>query len=228
MISKNVLPSPLEVLSALRDISVHPFAGAPLLVHLTASLERFFSGFLLAIATGIPVGLMMGRFAVFRNALAPFFETFRFIAPLAWVPFAALWFGTGIGGPILIVFSAAFAACVINTFRGVQLVDPYLVESSKALGANTWRLMVDVFLPGAIPSIMVGVRISAALAWQSLIGAELIAASSGVGYVIVQGQGSDATAIVMAAMIVIGAIGLLIDGLLRLLDSSIGHRWRTA
>ncbi|RLP74692.1 ABC transporter permease [Xanthobacter tagetidis] len=226
LLPKMLLPSPWDVAQALvKNIGV-PFAGATLQQHLLASLGRFSAGFALAVAVGVPVGLMMGWFAPFRHAFAPFFETFRFIAPLAWVPFAALWFGTGIGGPILIVFSGAFAACVINTYRGARMTDERLIEACRTLGAGNWRLIVDVLLPSALPSIMAGIRVAAALGWQSLIGAELIVASSGVGYLIVQGQGSVETPIVMAGMATIGFVGLLIDLGLRQIDARIGRGWR--
>lgn len=228
LLPKMLLPSPLDVAQALvRNIGV-PFAGATLQQHLVASLGRFFSGFAFAVVLGVPVGLAMGWYAPFRHAIAPFFEAFRFIAPLAWVPFAALWFGTGIGGPILIVFSGAFAACVINTFRGARMADERLIEACRTMGASDYRLFVDVLLPSALPSIMAGVRVAAALGWQSLIGAELIVASSGVGYLIVQGQGAVDTPIVMAGMATIGLIGLLIDMGLRQIEARIGRNWRAS
>jgi len=226
LLPKMFLPSPWDVTMALVKHIGAPFAGSTLPQHLLASLGRFLSGFALAIILGVPMGLAMGWFAPFRHAIAPFFETFRFIAPLAWVPFAALWFGTGVGGPILIVFSGAFAACVINTFRGAQLTDARLVEACRTMGATNYRLVIDVLLPSALPSIMAGVRVAAALGWQSLIGAELIVASSGIGYMIVQGQGSVETSIVMAGMATIGLVGLIIDLGLQRIDARVGRDWR--
>ena len=111
ILPKMMLPSPWDVAVAFERSLHTPFAGATLSQHLEASLARFFSGFLVAVILGVPTGLLMGWFAPFRYAIAPFFETFRFIAPLAWVPFAALWFGTGVGGPILIVFSGRLCRC---------------------------------------------------------------------------------------------------------------------
>jgi NitT/TauT family transport system permease protein len=134
VVPRNVLPSPMDVLSALADINRHEFAGATLRAHILASAWRFLGGFFLAVAAGIPIGLAMAWFAPFRHVIAPFFEAFRFIAPLAWVPFAALWFGTGIGGPILIVFSGAFAACVVNTFRGARLDQARVDEARGCSG----------------------------------------------------------------------------------------------
>lgn len=223
---KGVLPPPWEIASAAYRLVTEGFAGSTLQIHLLSSIGRFAAGFLLAALIGVPLGLVMGWSPPIRHVVTPFFETFRFIAPLAWIPFAALWFGTGIGGPILIVFSGALAPCVINAFRGARQIDPVLLEASQMLGASPWRLAVDVLLPGALPSIMAGLRVSAALAWQSLVGAELIVASSGVGYMMVQGQGSFETPIVLAGMVAIGLVGLIIDRALQFASDRIGHKWR--
>jgi NitT/TauT family transport system permease protein len=222
---ESVVPSPWLIAITGYRLIVEGYSGSTLQSHLLVSLERFGGGFALAVAFGIPIGLLMAWSTFFRHAIAPFFETFRFVAPLAWVPFAALWFGAGIGGPLLIVFSGAFAACVMNTFRGAQLVDGSLVEASRMLCASPWRIVVDVLMPGSVPAILSGLRVSAALAWQSLIGAELIAATSGVGYLIVQGQGSLRTPVVFTGMAVIGLIGALIDFFLKLLSDRLGRRY---
>lgn len=117
---------------------------------------------------------------------------------------------------------------MINTFRGAQLTDVQLVEACRTMGATNYRLIIDVLLPSALSSIMAGVRVAAALGWQSLIGAELIVASSGVGYMIVQGQGSVETSIVMAGMVTIGLIGLVIDLGLQRIDARVGGGWRSS
>jgi ABC-type nitrate/sulfonate/bicarbonate transport system permease component len=101
-------------------------------------------------------------------------------------------------------------------------------KASRTLGATSWRLVVDVLVPGAFLSILAGLRVSAALAWQSLIGAELIAATSGVGYLIVQGQGSFETSIVLAGMVSIGIVGVIIDALLRLASDRASRKWTPA
>jgi NitT/TauT family transport system permease protein len=226
IVPRQFLPAPLDVLSRFVQLLSTPFAGATLPQHLASSFQRYAYGVLLAAVIGVPLGLLMGWFRWLDAAVTPLFDALRFIAPIAWVPFAALWFGTGIGGPILIVFSGAFAACVINTYRGARMTDERLIEACRTLGAGNWRLIVDVLLPSALPSIMAGIRVAAALGWQSLIGAELIVASSGVGYLIVQGQGSVETPIVMAGMATIGFVGLAIDLGLRQIDARIGRAWR--
>ena len=105
-----------------------------------SSLMRFPYGFLLAAAVGIPLGLLMGWFRLLDEIVSPVFDGLRFIAPIAWVPFAALWFGTGIGGPILIIFAGAFPPCLINAYRGARFVEPRLIEAAQMLGTSDLRI----------------------------------------------------------------------------------------
>ena len=177
LVSSFVLPSPVEVAARIWTLMVRPFAGFRLYEHLLSSFGRFLGGFLLAAIIGIPLGLLMGRFRLLDEIVTPLFEGYRYVAPLAWVPFAALWFGTGLGGPILVIFTGAFAPCVVNAYRGARLVDTYLIEAAQTHGASELRIAREVLLPGALPSIVAGLRIAAGLGWQSLIGAELIVVS---------------------------------------------------
>ncbi len=220
----NYLPGPLTVLRTIVQYSSEPYSGATLWTHLGASLYRFACGFLLAAAVGIPLGLLMGWYRWLDDVVSPFFDALRFVAPIAWVPFAGLWFGTGIGGPVLIIFMGAFPPVLINTYRGAQQVDRKYIEAAQMLGASHLRSMTQVLLPAAVPSIVAGLRISAGLGWQSLVGAELIVASSGVGYLMVKGQASISTATVMSGMIAIGVVGIVIDIALRRVHQHIESR----
>lgn len=209
------LPGPLDVASRFIHLLTSPFAGATLPAHLASSFQRYAYGVLLAAAIGVPLGLLMGFFRLLDDIVTPIFDGLRFIAPIAWVPFAALWFGTGIGGPIMIIFAGAFPPCLINAYRGARFVEPRLIEAARILGTPSSRMILEVLLPAAVPSIIAGLRVSAGLGWQSLVGAELIVAAAGVGFMMVQAQGSVQTPTVMAGMIAIGIVGMLIDILLR-------------
>ena len=222
--SREFLPTPWDVLQRIARLVAQPFAGYTLPQHLASSFQRFAMGFVLAVAVGIPLGLLMAWYRWVDRIVAPLFEAVRFVAPIAWVPFAALWFGTGIGGPVLIIFMGAFPPVLINTYRGAKHVDRKYIEAAQMLGCSSWRAMSEVLLPASVPSIVAGLRISAGLGWQSLVGAELIVASSGVGYLMVKGQGSLSTSTVMSGMIAIGVVGLLIDVALRRLQQHIETR----
>ena len=219
------LPGPMAVLQTMAQLTGDKFSGATLWGHLAASLGRFGIGFLLAAAVGIPLGLLMGWYRWLDDIVSPFFEALRFVAPIAWVPFAGLWFGTGIGGPTLIIFSGAFPPCLINAYRGAKYVDKRLLEAARTLGASGPRIVAEVLLPASLPSILAGLRVSAGIGWQSLVGAELIVVGSGVGYMMVQAQLNVDTPIVMAGMVAIGLVGVCIDWLLRTTEQRIKTHW---
>ena len=225
LVPRQFLPMPHEVIAKFLELVQTPFAGHRLHEHLLASLEKFAAGFLLAALIGVPLGLLMGWFAWLDDIVTPLFDGLRFIAPVAWVPFAALWFGTGIGGPILIIFAGAFPPCLINAYRGACGVEARYLEAARMLGAGHRRILIEVLFPAALPSIVAGLRIGAGLGWMSLVGAELIASSSGMGYLIVKGQSAIATDIVMAGMLSIGMVGVMIDIGLRHIESRLmAHR----
>ncbi len=222
--SRDFLPAPWDVVARFARLVVEPFAGYTLFEHLLSSFQRFAMGFLIAVAVGIPLGLLMAWFPWLDRIVSPAFDAVRFVAPIAWVPFAALWFGTGIGGPVLIIFMGAFPPVLINTYRGASNVDRKYIEAAQMLGVSHLRAMTQVLLPAAVPSIVAGLRISAGLGWQSLVGAELIVASSGVGYLMVKGQAAVSTATVMSGMVAIGVVGILIDVALRRVQQAIETR----
>lgn len=224
LVQKQFLPTPLGVLQRFVELTQSPFVGHTLQQHLLSSLGRFGMGFGLAAVIGVSLGLAMGWFRWLDEVVTPFFDAVRFIAPIAWVPFAALWFGTGIGGPTLIIFAGAFPPALINAYRGAKFVDVRLLEAARMLGTPGWKIVTHILLPASVPSIVAGLRISAGLGWQSLVGAELIVASSGIGYLMVKGQASISTATVMAGMVAIGLVGVLIDVILRRVEAGIHRR----
>ena len=221
LVPAQFLPTPWAVAERVVELTRTPFTGYTIQQHLFSSVQRFLLGFGLAGAVGIPLGLAMGWFRWLDEVVSPLFEAVRFVAPIAWVPFAALWFGTGIGGPTLIIFMGAFPPALINAYRGARFVEPKLIEAAQTLGASDWRIIAEVLLPASVPSIVAGLRISAGLGWQSLVGAELIVASSGIGYLIVKGQSNISTSTVMAGMVAIGIVGFAIDVALRRLEARI-------
>jgi NitT/TauT family transport system permease protein len=215
IVPRQFLPTPLDVAARFSSLLFAPFAGATLPGHLLASFMRYAAGVLLAAVIGIPLGLLMGWFRLLDDIVTPIFDGLRFIAPIAWVPFAALWFGTGVGGPVMIIFAGAFPPCVINAYRGARFVEPRLIEAARMLGTGHARMINEVLLPAAIPSIVAGLRVAAGLGWQSLVGAELIVAAAGIGFMMVQAQGNVQTATVMSGMVAIGLVGMMIDVALR-------------
>lgn len=225
LVSPTFLPSPISVIDTLISLLHTTYAGHTILQHLSASLRRYAFGVVLATVVGLPLGLLMGWFRVLDDIVTPLFNGLRFIAPLAWVPFAALWFGTGLGGPILVIFTGAFPPVLIGAYRGARLIDPNLIEAAQMLGTPSYRMILEVLLPNAVPSIVSGLRVAAGLGWQSLIGAELIVVSSGIGYMMVQAQAAVDTKVVMAGIVAVGLVGVAIDFLLRLGEGVVRRRY---
>lgn len=224
VVPRQFLPSPWEVSARTIELLGEPFAGATLPGHVASSFLRYAYGVVLAAVIGVPLGLLMGWFRWLDAIVSPLFDALRFIAPIAWVPFAALWFGTGIGGPVMIIFAGAFPPCLINAYRGARFVEPRLIEATRMLGTSNTRTILEILLPAATPSIVSGLRVAAGLGWQSLVGAELIVAAAGVGFMMVQAQANVSTPTVMAGMVAIGLIGLVIDVLLRRGESWLRRR----
>ena len=162
----------------------------------------------------------MGRWGWFERLVDPVIELFRPISPLAWIPLAILWFGIGETGKIFIIFIATFFPILLNTVSGVKSVDPVLIRAGQVLGCNDDRsLFIKVILPAAMPTIVVGLRISFGTGWAAIIAAELVAAQIGLGYLIADGMEILRSDLVLVGMVTIGVLGVLIDAVFRLLNN---------
>jgi ABC-type nitrate/sulfonate/bicarbonate transport system permease component len=211
VVPARVLPSPLAVLERLVVLTFDTFSGSTLPGHAAASLQRWLIGVAAAIGLGVPLGVALAWLPPVRAAVTPLFEVLRYIPPFAWVPIAVLWLGASTATQALIVFIAAFPACVINTQLGVSQVDAILLRAARTLGAGASVTLRRVVMPVAAPSIFTGVRIAFSNGWMALVGAELVVGKQGLGFLISQGQVNDSVATILVGMIAIGALGALID-----------------
>ena len=225
LVPENFLPSPMRVVDEIVKLTHEPYAGSLLQEHLVASLKKFGVSFLLGAGLGVPLGLTMGRFKLVERIVGPIFEGLRFIPPIAWVPFSILWLGTGFMAPVMVIFAGVFSSCVVNAYAGARYADKAVIEAAQMLGATRWMTLTEVLLPAALPQIVAGLRIGAGFGWQSLIGAELIVGSTGLGYLIVQGESNLTATVVIAGMIVIGVVGAIIDIIMRRVESRIRGKW---
>ena len=221
-VSKDFLPTPYEVGKRIAILTYEPLGAGTIWIHSKASIVRLLSGFGAAIVIGIPLGLIMASVRPVNYFVRPLFELFRYVPPIAWAPFAIFWFGAGNNSQAYVIFTAAFPPILINTFRGVELVDPRLIDAARMLGAKAHTLLVEVALPGSVPFVMAGLRIGLAGGWMALIAAEIVAGTGsrdGLGYLVLQGQQSLAADLTIGAMVLIGIIGTLIDLVLQKLES---------
>lgn len=220
LVTPQQLPSPIEVVGQLLRIMGEPFGGGTLFAHAGASLGRWMIGFLLA-ALGIPLGIFMAWIPSIRAVVYPLFEFLRYIPPIAWIPLAVLWFGASTMSQVAIVFLAAFPPAVINSYLGVTQAEPILLRAAATLGAPQSTILRRVVVPVATPAIFAGLRISLSNGWMAVVGAELIAGTLGLGFLIIQGQYSGSTSIVIAGMVTIGALGAGLDVLIRRLQKRV-------
>jgi ABC-type nitrate/sulfonate/bicarbonate transport system permease component len=174
------------------------------------SIERICVSFLAAASLGVVIGLVAGWSRKVRESSEPIIEVLRPIPPIAWIPLALAWFGTGRGYEMWIIGVAVFFPTLISTLTGVASVDPTTIHTALTMGARQWRVFKDVILPGALPSILSGLRIGWGFGWWSLVTAEMIGATSGLGWLIFSAyQSAFDLAAVMAGMVMVGAIGLI-------------------
>lgn len=205
-----LLPAPTAVASAASEL----IASGELFRHLRDSLRREFTAFVWALVA-IPLGIAMGWWKVVTDQLDPLVEMLRPIPPLAWIPLSILWFGVGDTQNQFIIFLGIFFPILLNTIAGVKSVEHNLVRAARCLGGGEAAVLRRVVLPAALPQIVTGIRIGLGFGWMALVAAELIGASSGLGFLINDARTLLRTDIVIVGMIAIGLVGLALDLLVR-------------
>lgn len=222
LIRPMILPPPLQVAA----VSWQLICSGELAGHVSSSAWRVLQGFALAAVCGLGIGIAAGLSrGVGRLAELPIQLT-KPIPPIAWIPLAILWFGIGEGAKIYIIFIGAFFPILINTLDGIRQTDGRFVELARILEVPRGRFIRQVILPGALPQIMTGLRIGLNIAWMCVVAAELIAASSGIGFLIMDARQLSQSDVVLAGMICMGLLGKLTDDLLRLAERRL-ITWRT-
>jgi ABC-type nitrate/sulfonate/bicarbonate transport system permease component len=198
--------------------------------HVAATLYRVLCGFGLAVAVGLPLGALMGRWRPIEHFVLPLASALMPIPSLAWIPVFILWFGLGNTVTVLIVFYAAVFPMLLNTWSGVRSVNPIWLRAAGAMGANERALFWKVIVPGASPFIIAGLRQSFLRSWIAVIGAEMLAASDwGLGWVIFDAKEYLDTDVMLAALIVIGGIGFITERLVfGSLERATIYRWGMA
>jgi NitT/TauT family transport system permease protein len=201
-----------------------------MLIHAAATLYRVLFGFGLAVAVGLPLGVLMGRFDPVEHFVLPLASALMPIPSLAWVPVFILWFGLGDTVTILIVFYAALFPMLLNTWSGVRSVNPIWLRAAGAMGADEQALFWKVIIPGASPFIIAGLRQSFLRSWIAVIGAEMLAASNwGLGWVIFDAKQFLNADVMLASIVVIGLIGFAAERLVfGSLERATIYRWGMA
>ena len=213
-----LMPRPTDVISALFNSFTVPIGEYTIVKHILISLRRVMVAYLAASFIGNVLGIFMARNKLVESIFRPFYEVIRPIPPIAWISIAILWFGLGETMKYFIIFLSAFASITYTTFSGAQKVDPKLIGAAKMLGASDFQIFHTVVLPASIPYVFSGEQVALGTSWATVVAAEMVRSSEGVGWVIVSGQQSSNMLQVMVGIVTIGVVGLLLTTLLRKLE----------
>lgn len=220
-----IFPTPWQVALGTAEL----VEDGTLWIHIGSSLLRVGTGFALAVLIAVPLGLWMGWIRGAYITLNPLFQILRPISPIAWIPIAILWFGVGNASPIFLIFISSVFPMVVQTIAGVHTIERRYLRAAANFGVSRYALFRQVVIPAVLPQVLVGMRIGLGVAWLVVVAAEMIALRSGLGFLIMDSRNAgNRYDLVIASMIIIGLIGLMLDGVMRLLEGHRLVRWRYA
>ncbi|RAK21319.1 sulfonate transport system permease protein [Anoxybacillus vitaminiphilus] len=214
-VSKTVLPTPVDIVLAFKNLIV----SGELFTHLKISVLRAIAGFLLGAGLGLAAGIAVGFSTKTEGVLNPSLQMLRTIPHLAVAPLFILWFGFGEVSKTLLIAKGAFFPIYVNTFLGIREVDAKLFDVARILDFSKWKQIKLLILPSALPNILLGIRLSLGAAWLALVVAELMGATEGVGYMMMDARQFSNTDIVFVGIIIFAVVGKLTDSFVRLLET---------
>jgi taurine transport system permease protein len=212
------LPTPETVITRLYESALGQLTDAPLAEHFGWSIFRVFSAFIAACLTAIPIGVAMGVSRIARGIFDPPIEFYRPLPPLAYLPLIVIWFGIDELSKILLIYLACFAPLAMSARAGVRSVPQEQIHAAYSMGASKWQVILYVIVPGAMPEILTAMRIAIGFGWTTLVAAEMVAATRGLGQMVLNASNFLRTDIVIMGIVVIGAVAYLFDLLMRYVE----------
>ena len=213
------LPTPEKIFSAFVSAMKGDIQGGKALPeHFMWSLIRVFSAFFLAVLTAVPVGIAMGVSRVMRGIFDPPIEFYRPLPPLAYLPLIVIWFGIDETAKIILIYLACFAPLAMAARAGVKSVTIEQINAAYSMGASKWQVIWHVIVPAALPEVLTGMRIAIGFGWTTLVAAEMVAATEGLGQMVLNASNFLRTDIVIMGIIVIGVVAYLFDLLMRRIE----------
>ena len=219
-----ILAGPIEVLGQFFRSITTDIGKNTIQEHVLWSLGRVMIGFFIGSALGIVAGILMGWYRPVNAFIRPIFEVIRPIPAIAWIPLAITWFGLGESAKYFLIALSSFCAVTINACAGSSSVDQTLVGAAKMLGANNRQVFTTVVLPSCVPHIFAGLQIAIGSAWATVVAAEMVRSSEGVGWVIVKGQEMNSTVQILVGIVGVGIVGFLLAVLMRAIEARL-CRW---
>lgn len=222
LVESRFLTTPINVFNLfITKLSDPNPDGAVIGVNIISSLTIALSGFGLAIAIGVPLGLFMGWYRGFDSFMRPLFEIMRPIPPVSWIPLTIVWLGIGLKAKALIVFFAAFVPCLINAYTGIRQTSEVLKNVAKTCGASNFTIFWKIGIPSSMTLTFAGIKVAIGNAWATLVAAEMLASSSGLGYMILMGRQFGRVDLVILGIAVIGLIGTIITVFIGMLENKV-------
>ena len=216
------LPTPERIVTAFADAWKGDIQGGrPLLDHFWASLMRVFAAFLLACVTAVPAGIAMGVSRIARGIFDPPIEFYRPLPPLAYLPLIVIWFGIEETAKVILIYLACFAPLAMAARAGVKSVMIEQINAAYSMGASKWQVIWHVVIPAAMPEIFTGMRIAIGFGWTTLVAAEMVAATVGLGQMVLNASNFLRTDVVIMGIVVIGAVAYLFDLLMRYVERAV-------
>ncbi|MCI1859786.1 MAG: ABC transporter permease [Sporolactobacillus sp.] len=220
-ISSVIFPSPVGMWDAFVHLLKDGYKGHALLVHLWASLRRLFTAFGLAAVTAVPLGLLSGYSNKIRAIFEPIIAFIRPLPPLGYYTIIILWMGIGDNSKIFLLFIGAFAPLYISCVAGVTRVRPDYLYRAQTLGAHRRQIFLYVILPAALPDVFIGLRNAMSIAYATSVAAEMVAATSGIGWMVLDASKYLRSDVVFVGIIMMGITGILLDKVLLLLEQKV-------
>ena len=209
--TESFFPSPAETFAGFREILLN----GKLWEDISISVQRVLLGWSRALLIGIPVGLLIGRFKIVNWFVEPFVNFFRFVPAIGFLTLFLMWFGVGEESKLILITYASIFPIVINTIAGVNTINPVKYQAAESLGANRFQSFLTVTVPGAVPSILTGARLGLSTAIISIVGAEMLAANSGLGYLVYTSRLYYRTDWIFVGIVTLGILGFSADKALR-------------
>jgi NitT/TauT family transport system permease protein len=222
LVGSRYLSPPIEIINLFIVKLTNPNPdGAVIGVNILSSLTVALSGFGFAVIIGVPLGLLMGWYKGFDSFMRPLFEIIRPIPPVAWIPLTIVWIGIGLPAKALIVFFAAFVPCLINSYAGIKQTSDVLKNVAKTFGASNFTIFWKIGIPSSMTLTFAGIKVAIGNAWATLVAAEMLAASSGLGYMILMGRQFGRVDLVILGIVVIGIIGIIITMIIVMIENKV-------
>ncbi|MBQ9155495.1 MAG: ABC transporter permease [Eubacterium sp.] len=223
--SETIIPSPKSVLESFLDVARDGYKGHTLIQHLLTSMKRLVIAYLLVVVTAVPLGLLSGYNSKVRAVLEPIVEFYRPLPPLAYYTILVLWMGIDEESKLALLFLAGFAPVFINCVSGVIRINEDYINGAKTLGANNKQIFFYVIFPAALTDVFTGLRTALGVEYTTLVAAEMVAATAGMGWLVLDASNYLRSDIVFMGVIIMGITGVLLDWLIRLIESTVVH-WK--